>query len=229
MKNTTYVEAVYSGTANYTSSRTKQSNILNITPGKATITLDKTDITSKTDETITIRAKVTDAEGDKIESDKVVFKLNGVTLKDAQENPIKVQVIDGEAKLDYTLTANYTAKTYNLTAVFGGTYYQRTEANGTLTLEKKAVKINEDNITVKNNKINIKATITDETGKLLIKNTSLAIKINGKTVLNGVNSTNGTIDVSFNHTLEPGLYELLINSGENGLYQSDKLTTVLKI
>ena len=76
---------------------------------------------------------------------------------------------------------------------------------------------------------NVNTTITDETGASLITNTKLAIKINGKTILNGVNSTNGIIDVSFTTTLRPGMYELQIISGENGIYKTGKMTTVLKI
>ena len=72
---------------------------------------------------------------------------------------------------------------------------------------------------------NVNTTITDETGALLITNTKLAIKINGKTILNGVNSTNGKIDVSFATTLRPGMYELQIISGENGIYKTGKMTT----
>jgi hypothetical protein len=48
-------------------------------------------------------------------------------------------------------------------------------------------------------------------------------------MLSGTNSTNGTINVSFNNTLKSGLYELLIISGETGLYKSGKTTTILKI
>ena len=228
IKNTSYIEAVYSGSDKYTSSRTKSTNALKISKGTAKITLDQTKITAKTGQTITLRAKVTDTNDNRIDNDKVVFKLNGKTLKDNNGNPIKVRVIDGEAKLNYTIPPIYSAKTYTLTAVFGGNY-QRTETNGTLKLEKKAVTINKNTITTKNNKTTIKATIIDETGKQLIKNTPLAIKINGKTVLKGVNSTNGTIDISFNLALNPGLYELLIISGENGIYKTAKMTTILKI
>jgi len=228
IKNTTYIEAVYSGTENYTSSRTKQNGILNITKGKATITLDPTATTAKAGQTITLRAKVLDANGDRINNDKVIFKLNGITLKDQKGNTLYAQVIDGEAILNYTIPATYSAKTYTLTAVIGGNYYQRTETNGTLTLEKKAALITPDSISTKNKKTTVKATITDETGQPLATTTKLAFKVNGKTI-NNANSKNGKIDLSFTTTLRPGLYELLIISGENGVYKTGKVTTVLKI
>ena len=89
--------------------------------------------------------------------------------------------------------------------------------------------INTDSITTDNGKTTVKATITDEMGKLLVTSTKVTIKVNNKTVLTGVNSTNGNVDVSFITSLKPGMYELLIISGENALYKSGKMTTVLKI
>jgi hypothetical protein len=89
---------------------------------------------------------VLDANSDCINNDKVIFKLNGITLKDNKQNPKQVQVIDGQATLEYPIPPTYTAKTYTLTAVIGGNYYQRTETNGTLTLEKKAALITPDSI-----------------------------------------------------------------------------------
>ncbi|WP_323737585.1 hypothetical protein PXD04_11110 (plasmid) [Methanosphaera sp. ISO3-F5] len=229
MKNTSYVEAVYGGSENYTTSRTKATGILNISKGKAKITLDEKSITAKAGQTITLRAKILDTNGGRVNNDKVVFKINGKTLKDKNGNTLYAKVKDGEAILSYTIPSTYSAKTYTLTAVFGGNYYQRTETNGSIKLEKKAVLITPDSITTKNKKTTIKATITDETGKLLVTSTKLAFKVNGKTLLNNVTSKNGKIDLSFTTTLRPGLYELLIISGENSLYKTGKVTTVLKV
>ena len=229
MKNTSYIEAVYGGNENYTSSRSKSSNILNITEGTAKVSLDKSSFTVKSGEKVTLRAKIVDANGDNINRGKVVFKLNGKTLTDKNGKTLQASVVVGEAVLEYTIPSTYSAKTYNLTAVYGGEGYTRSQTSGKLTINKKGVIINTDSITTKNNKTTIKATIRDETGKLLVRNTSLAIKVNGKTILNGVNSTNGKIDLSFTTTLRPGMYELQIISGENGIYKTGKMTTVLKI
>ncbi|WP_323737576.1 hypothetical protein PXD04_11060 (plasmid) [Methanosphaera sp. ISO3-F5] len=229
MKNTTYVEAVYTGSEKYTSSRANKTGILNISKGKATITLDKKSITAKAGQTITLRAKVLDSNGDRVNNDKVVFKINGKTLKDAKGKALYAKVIDGEAVLDYTIPSDYSAKTYTITAVFGGNYYQRTETNGSIKLEKKAVFITPDSVTTKNKKTTVKATIRDETGKLLVSTTKLALKVNGKTLLNNVKSNKGKVSVSFTSTLRPGMYELIIISGENSLYKKGTSFTVLKV
>ena len=229
MKNTSYVEAVYGGNENYTSSRTKSSNILNITEGIAKVSLDKLSFKVKSGETITLRAKIVDANGDNINRGKVVFKLNGKTLTDKNGKTLQAKVVNGEAMLEYTIPSIYSAKTYDLTVVYGGEGYTRSQNSGKLTITKKGVIINTDSIITTNGKTTVKATITDETGDLLVRNTSLAIKVNGKTILKGVNSTNGKIDVSFVTTLRPGMYELQIVSGENGIYKTGRMTTVLRI
>ena len=229
IKNTSYIEAVYGGSNKYASSRTNSTTALKISQGTAKITLTPSKITVKSGQKITLRAKVTDASGDRINREKVAFKLNGKTLKDNKGNTLYAKVVDGEAVLDYTIPSTYDAKTYNLTAVFGGGNYKQATATGKLTIEKKSVGINVTSITTKKGKTTVKAKIYDETGKLLVRNTKLAIKINGKTVLTGVNSTKGIVDMSFITSLKPGLYELLLISGENGIYNAGKVTTVLKI
>ena len=189
---------------------------------------NKPTITAKAGQTITLKAKVLDSNGDRINNDKIVFKLNGRTLTDKDGKTLYARVKDGEAVLEYTIPENYNAKTYNLTAVFGGNYYERTQTQGTLILEKKATTITPENITTSNGKTTIKAQIRDETGKTLITSTKVVIKINGKTITT-TNSTNGTINTSFTTTLKPGTYELTIISGENGQYKKATMTTALKI
>ena len=228
LKNTTTIQATYSGSQKYASSKVNSSTTLKISKGKATLILDEKNITAKAGETITLRAKVLDSNGDRINSSQVIFKLNGKTLTDKNGKQLKAKVIDGDAVLKYTIPANYSAKTYNLSAAYGGSY-EHTETTGKLTIEQKAVTINTPSITTNNKKTHLKATITDENGLLLAGTTKLAIKINGKTVLNNVTSNNGKINVSFITSLKEGIYELLIISGENNLYQSGRLTTVLKL
>ena len=81
IKNSTNIQAVYSGEKPYKSSRANTTNIT-ITKGKATITLEEKTITAKAGQTITLKAKILDSNGDRINNDKVVFKLNGRTLTD---------------------------------------------------------------------------------------------------------------------------------------------------
>ena len=229
VKNTTYIEAIYGGSDKYASSRTNSTQALNIGKGTAKLTLQNPSITAKSGDSITLTARVNDANGDGINTGKIIFKLNGKTITDGEGKTLFAKVVNGEAVLNFVIPTKYTAKKYTITAVYGGDYYERTEAKGTLTLEKKGVTINSDGVLAVKGKISVKASITDESGKLLVTSTKLTIKINGKTALSNVNSTNGIIDVSFTTTLRPGMYELLIISGENGIYKTGRMTTVLYV
>ncbi|RAP48972.1 MAG: hypothetical protein BZ138_08470, partial [Methanosphaera sp. rholeuAM270] len=159
MKNTSYIEAIYSGSKHYTTSRTKSTKALKITPGKVKLTLDENTKKAKSGQRITLRAKVLDASGDRINNGKAVFKLNDKTLKDKNGNTLYAKVTDGEAILNYTIPTKYSAKTYKLSIVYASNYYERTETTGKLVLQKKAVTITPGNITTKNTKTTIKATI----------------------------------------------------------------------
>lgn len=229
IKNTTYIEAIYGGSDKYASSRTNSTQALNIAKGTAKLTLQNPSITAKSGDSITLTARVKDVGGDAIKTGKVIFKLNGKTITDEKGKALFAKVVNGEAVLNYVIPTKYTAKKYTITAVYGGDYYERTEAKGTLTLQKKGVTINTDNVLAVKGKVSVKATITDESGKLLVTSTKLTIKINGKTALSNVNSSNGKIDVNFTTTLRPGMYELLIISGENGIYKTGRMTTVLYV
>ena len=188
-----------------------------------------TKITAQSGDTITIRATVKDSNGDLITSGKLGFKLNGVSLKDENKKAITANIKDGIATLTYTIPDTYRAKDYKLTAVFSSDYYNRIEQNSTITVTKKPTTVTTSSITTSNGKTTIKGTLTDNNGNLLVIPSKMVVKVNGKTILQNVNSTDGNFDLSFTHTLEKGTYELLIISGENGIYQNGRLTTVLKV
>ena len=221
---------IYSGNSKYNASRsTPISSPLNISKGDANITFMDTKITAESGENVIIRTIVTDANGDRITSGKVAFKLNGVTLKDKNGKTVTATIKDGIATLNYTIPDTYKVKDYELTAVLSSNYYERAEQKATLSLTKKVITITTTNITTVNGKTSIKGTITDLKGKLMVTPSKMVVKVNGKTMLTNVTSNNGIFDLSFTHTFKKGMYELLIISGENGMYQSGRLTTVLKV
>ncbi len=91
-----------------------------------------------TGSTIQIKANVTDKDSDEALNGKLVFKFNGVTLKDENNNPIKLNVVNGIATLNYTLKG-YSAKNYTITAVFDNSSYNRCEATKILEIQKTRV------------------------------------------------------------------------------------------
>ena len=220
-KENSKIEAVYSGDRTHQSSRANQTGILNITKGNATITLDETEITTKSGQTIKIVAKVSDSFNNTINGGKLLYKLNGITIGTSE-------VTDGISILTYTIPNNYSAKTYTLTVDYIAKYYDRTSTNATVTLEKKQTIITIDEVTTADKQTTLKATITDETGEQLVRNTAVTIKVEGKTAAT-TTSENGQVDITFDTNYKVGSYELLVISGENGIYKTSKTTTVLKI
>ena len=83
---------------------------------------------------ITLKATVKDNTGTNVEGGNVIFKLNGVTLKDngkitGSSNPMKVAVSNGVASA--TITADVSMKSINqITASYvGSTYYDKSNSN----------------------------------------------------------------------------------------------------
>ena len=58
---------------------------------------------------------------------KVVFKINGKTVKDENGKVIYAKVVDNQVIINYTLPSDMKAKEYNITATFISNYYERLE------------------------------------------------------------------------------------------------------
>jgi hypothetical protein len=123
------IEAVYSGTNKYNSARTQT----NTTIQKTTPTFTTEDVTATIGETITLKATITD--GNKIiNTGKVVFKINGKTVKDANGKVIYAKITNGIATVNYTIPTSYKAKNYTLTATLISNEYDRQTDEKTLTI-----------------------------------------------------------------------------------------------
>ncbi len=129
-KEGTTIEAVYSGS---TQCEKLTSEKTNLTVAKAVPTLTTSDITITIGGTVNLTATITD--GDKvINSGKVVFKINGKAVKDANGKVIYAKVSDNQVNFTYTLPENMKAKEYNITAVFISNDYDKLEDTKTLTV-----------------------------------------------------------------------------------------------
>ena len=72
---------------------------------------------------------------------RVVFKINGRTLRDSNGNIIYGNVVDGIASITYTVPDSFTPKNYNITCVYGNKLYERNEGNTILTVKTNTKKI----------------------------------------------------------------------------------------
>ncbi|AWX32955.1 hypothetical protein [Methanosphaera sp. BMS] len=103
---------------------------ITITASKPTITTE--DITTQAGATITLKATInTDTT---VKTGKIVFKINGKTVKDANGKVIYDKGINETGSIEYTIPEEYATCTYNITAVFISPYYERPEDTKTLTV-----------------------------------------------------------------------------------------------
>ena len=134
-KEGTTIEAIYSGSTQC-KKLTSEKTEITITAPEATLTITPIPDDVQTGSTITLKAKV--AIGDKaITTGKVVFKVNGKTVKDANGKVIYAKVdANGEVSVDYTIPESFKAGTYNIEAVFTASGYEKLTDNTTMTVVK---------------------------------------------------------------------------------------------
>ena len=120
------IQVVYSGTSKYDSMRVNTT--VTVESQETGMEFTTKDITAHRKDTITLSVKVNAQDG------KVVFKVNGKTVKDANGKVVYAKVVDGIASVEYTVPNNFKFQTYNVTAAY---LYkdERLEANTTLTIE----------------------------------------------------------------------------------------------
>ena len=181
------------------------------------------DITAKKDDKVTLTAYIFDKNGKAATSGQVVFKVNGLTIT-KNNNPVKVNVKDGMAKLSYTIP-DYGAKNYKLTAVYAGDNL-RLEGSATLKINKMATKIIDTKLTESNGKLNIYARVVDINGHKVERNTKITIKIDSKTVIDKVKVKNGIVNMTIALSkYASSTHKVSILAGENEVYQFTSLNT----
>lgn len=207
------ITASYSGTTNYLANSTK-------TPAKATVNLRSAKLTltvspksQKQYETITFTAKVTDAVTGKapVNNDKayVIFKINGVTIKDSSNNALKVKVNNGVASYNYVVPkgmAGYTTENqvryYNVTtSYFHPNYSSPAKPTEQFTVQRSPVTISTTQViaNMTSKKLIIKGNIKDYKNNNVVGTSKLNVKINGVTLkinnANTVSLENGVINL----------------------------------
>ena len=116
------ITATYTGNAKYNKANTSITQT--VAPTAPTLTITPLEEAVSAGSSITLKAKV--AMGDTlITTGKVVFKINGKTVKDANGKVIYAKVnSNGEVTVDYDLPENMKAGVYNLTAVYTSSDYK---------------------------------------------------------------------------------------------------------
>ncbi|MBO7719671.1 MAG: Ig-like domain repeat protein, partial [Methanosphaera sp.] len=123
--NSYVITAVFSGAGGF--AKEQNTSTLTVNSKEASLEFVDTPTTAKVGQTVTLSVKVT---GD---ISKVVFKLNGKTLKDENGKVIYVKVVDGIASVDYVIPDGTKAKDYTLSAVSCGSNRETVEQTLTIT------------------------------------------------------------------------------------------------
>ncbi|MBE6485713.1 MAG: hypothetical protein E7Z85_02585 [Methanosphaera stadtmanae] len=214
------ITASYSGSTNYLANSTKTPAKATVNLREAKLTLTVTPTTQKQYETIQFTAKVTDSVTNKAPADNtksyVIFKINGVTLKDSSNNVIRVKVNNGVATYNYVVPAGmagYTAdnqvRYYNAsTSFFHPDYNTPARPIAKFTVQRSPVTITTTQLiaNMTSKKLIIKGNIKDYKNNNVIGTSKLNVKINGVTLkINNANTV----------TLENGIINLVIDIPAN--------------
>ena len=200
----------------FTSSN-KTKRFITTTVVKATPTIRTSDITASAGEDITLTATITDGDN-VINTGKIVFKINGKTVKDASDKVIYAKVVNGVATAKYTVPENLGGKDINITAVYTGTTkYNKETTTITTTVTAPEAKLTITPITSDvqtGSTITLKAKVA--AGDKAITTGKIVFKINGKTVKDANGKViyahvdaNGEVSVDYNlGNLKAGTYTI---------------------
>lgn len=123
------VQVIYSGSSKYDSE--KNESTISVNPLIPVLRCE--DITAGKSSQITLKAWINEGDNS-ITNAKVVFKINGKTVKDENNKVIYAKVVNGAVAVDYVLPDSMNPKNYTITAVLISSDYPRIEDTATLTI-----------------------------------------------------------------------------------------------
>lgn len=212
---TNYINNSLNARSTTKSGNTKTGNIMSILTGSSTV---------KPGDRLKLIAHLSEDKTD-INGGQLVFKLNGLSIRDEKNNSLVVNISKGLGILDYKIPDTLGARTHNLTAVYSSKKYGKVELTASLTMNKLNTHIEAEPIYAKSSVNYINARILDDNNQPINKQTSVVIKVDGKSY--SFNTTTGTINYKIPTTLSKGLHHITIISGENGKYLPSRANTVL--
>jgi len=127
------IQAVYSGSTQC-EKLTSEKTEITLNKQAPTLTIDPVE-PATVGSTITLKATITD-NNKVINTGKVVFKINGKTVKDANGKVIYAKVVNGQASVNYTIPESYKAGNYTITATYIGTDYDKITSDSTISVIK---------------------------------------------------------------------------------------------
>ena len=218
MTNAKNITAYYVGTTIYNASTSSPASI-NISKRNATIEVTTNKKIIKQGQVLIITAKIYDTTNGKktsnitqYQDEYVYFKVNGITLKDANGEMLKVKIINGTATVNYTIPLGISCVTDMQTltpknhtihvGLYNKNYQNIMTKTPTFQVERSNITINLANATINNktHTLSMKITIKDYLGNTVAGPNKCIIKVNGVTLKNVTNvqyyyTTDGVLDL----------------------------------
>lgn len=165
----------------------------------------------------------------------VIFKIDGLTLKDANNQTIQAKITDNNANYTYTIGHQYSAREHTITALLVNNTYVRSQANNTfnVTPTKTQIQLNTPQTNSKN--IKLTDTLQDAAGHRLTGTNKAIVKIDGITIKTTSDTpqyhtiTDGQIDITLNKTLKSGLHNITLVTGQRGAFTGARNNTTINI
>ena len=243
LRNIKNVTASYSGSYIYESARAQEATVI---VGKRMTQLNVTTSTTtvKQNTNITFTVKIADitpnAENRTINTGRVIFKINGKTIKDDDGNIVFSDIINNTATYTYhipqgmaSVDKNNTLRNYTVEAVYADKIYQETKNTTVFHVEKSDISIDINNVSVsKTDKtMNVTAKILDYQGNFVVGTNKICLKVNGVTLKDENNQTiyytinNGVIDLKNIIIPVKNINNITIVTGDRQAYNSGCNTT----
>ena len=170
----------------------------------------------------------------KVNEGVLIYKINGVTLKDDKNNIIKTAVKDGTSTL--TLDKRYSPNNYTLTVSYIRSNY-RQNLNKAFTITPITTKIILNPVTTKSAIAKVTGQLIDDNNMKVSGITKACVKINGLTLKDSNNKVilfkieNGTInfDITLPNNLKAKTYNLILQTQEHKAYLATNAKTTLTV
>jgi hypothetical protein len=227
------LEVIYSGNPdNYNVSRNATKFNIVKTTSTLKVTTDKK--TAKMDEKVTFTAKIN--SNYQINEGVMIFKVNGVTVKDKNNKAILVNVTNNTASIVFTIPDGWSAKEVKVTAVYSNKNFNRLENKTSFNITKTTPVFNISSVKLTKNSISVKGKLVDSYNHYVSGVNTIVIKINSLTIKRENNKPQvfvvekGVIDINYKllMNLKDAEYKLEFVTGERNAYTASRLTMNVK-
>ena len=235
----------YAGSNKYLINNSTSPINVTILRRNASITV-KTQAITNQDTNLLIRVYVYDITGKNktalhdYDDNFVIFKVNGITIKNSKGEAIQAKIVNGVATINYTVPiglagkyTNLTDRYYTVLAVLGSLEYNQ-DVKNTTTFRVNRSEVSFNNITATLNttskKLNIKAKLQDYHNNMLKGQNTVVVKINGLSYkendkLNVFTVLNGSVNITFNVENIKNIKNVMLVTGQRVGYLGGRNTT----